>query len=92
MALGFEQAGFDIVCAVEFDATHAAAHRFNFPNCEVLQVDASALSIAELKRGVAQGLSRLGREDRKVDVVFGGPPVKGFPWEGWAIRMIQGMS
>jgi DNA (cytosine-5)-methyltransferase 1 len=78
MALGFEQAGFDIVCAVEFDAAHAAAHRFNFPNCEVLQVDASALSVARLKKGVAQGLSRLGRANRKVDVVFGGPPCQGF--------------
>jgi DNA (cytosine-5)-methyltransferase 1 len=78
MALGFEQAGFDTVCAVEFDPAHAAAHRFNFPNCEVLQVDASVLSVARLKRGVSQGLSRFGRADRKVDVVFGGPPCQGF--------------
>jgi DNA (cytosine-5)-methyltransferase 1 len=78
MALGFEQAGFDVVCAVEFDRAHAAAHRFNFPLCEVLEVDASKLSVAELKRGIERGLSRHGRENQAVDVVFGGPPCQGF--------------
>jgi DNA (cytosine-5)-methyltransferase 1 len=78
MALGFEQAGFDVVCAVEFDPAHAAAHRFNFPRCEVLQADARSLSLADLKRAVTQGLARIGRKDRRVDVVFGGPPCQGF--------------
>lgn len=78
MALGFEQAGFDVVCAVELDPAHAGAHRFNFPNCEILKVDASRLSIAALRRGISCGLTRLGRNDRRVDVVFGGPPCQGF--------------
>lgn len=78
MSLGFEQAGFDVVCAVEFDPAHAAAHRFNFPRCEVVQADARHLSIAAVKRAVAKGLARIGREDKRVDVVFGGPPCQGF--------------
>ncbi len=78
MALGFEQAGFDVVCAVEFDPAHAAAHRFNFPRCEVLEVDVKALSIAALERAVVRGLERIGRQRRRVDVVFGGPPCQGF--------------
>lgn len=78
MALGFEQAGFDVVCAVEFDPAHAAAHRFNFPRCEVLQMDARTLSVAEVRRAVVRGLAKLGRENRRVDVVFGGPPCQGF--------------
>lgn len=78
MALGFEQAGFDVVCTIEFDPAHAAAHRFNFPRCEVLEADARSLSIAEVKRAVSRGLAKLGRESERVDVVFGGPPCQGF--------------
>jgi len=80
MALGFEQAGFDVVCAVEYDPAHAAAHRFNFPYCEVLQRDATELTGVELRRGVRRGLERHGRGKgrQKVDVIFGGPPCQGF--------------
>ena len=31
LSLGFEQAGFDIVAAVEIDPIHAAVHEYNFP-------------------------------------------------------------
>lgn len=80
MALGFEQAGFDVVCAVENDPAHAAVHRFNFPMCEVLERDATELTGDELVAGIESGLSRHSREgDRaSVDVVFGGPPCQGF--------------
>ena len=36
MSLGFEQAGFDVVAAVEIDPVHCAVHKFNFPRCAVL--------------------------------------------------------
>lgn len=80
MSLGFEQAGFDVVCAVEFDPAHAAAHRFNFPLCEVLQADATRLTVDELADGIKKGLERHGREhdSARVDVVIGGPPCQGF--------------
>ena len=52
MSLGFEQAGFDIVAAVEHDAAHAAAHRFNFPQCSVLQGDAMTLAADDIVRAV----------------------------------------
>lgn len=81
MSLGFEQAGFDVVCAVEFDPAHAAVHRFNFPRCEVLERDATELTSVELRRGIRKGLDRHDRPEdyrRKVDVVFGGPPCQGF--------------
>jgi DNA (cytosine-5)-methyltransferase 1 len=35
LSLGFEQAGFDVVAAVEVDPIHAAVHKFNFPDCAV---------------------------------------------------------
>ncbi|MEB3149338.1 MAG: DNA cytosine methyltransferase, partial [Sphaerospermopsis sp.] len=31
MTLGFEQAGFDVLAAVELDPIHCAIHKFNFP-------------------------------------------------------------
>lgn len=32
MSLGFEQAGFDVVAAVEIDPIHCAAYEFSFPH------------------------------------------------------------
>lgn len=79
MTLGFEQAGFDVVCAVEFDPAHAAAHRFNFPLCEVVEADARTVTPSQLEEAVASGLLKHGRDPEEgVDVVFGGPPCQGF--------------
>jgi DNA (cytosine-5)-methyltransferase 1 len=71
MSLGFEQAGFDVVAAVEVDPVHAATHKFNFPKCATLCQDISKLSGAEIRK--AAGIGR-----RSVDVVVGGAPCQGF--------------
>lgn len=71
MSLGFEQAGFDVVAAVEIDPVHAAVHKFNFPECAVLPQSVVGLS-ADTIRAVA------GIGNRTVDVVFGGAPCQGF--------------
>jgi DNA (cytosine-5)-methyltransferase 1 len=71
MSLGFEQAGFDVVAAVEIDPVHAAVHKFNFPNCATLCRDISKLSGDEIRK--ASGIGR-----RAVDVVVGGAPCQGF--------------
>lgn len=80
MSLGFEQAGFDIVAALEIDPAHAAVHAFNFSKCEVVQADAADVTAQRLWAAVTAGMSRYGRadEDVRVDVVFGGPPCQGF--------------
>jgi DNA (cytosine-5)-methyltransferase 1 len=75
MSLGFEQAGFDVACAVEIDAVHSAAHRYNFPHTPVICDSVTDLSGEKIRR-----LSGLG--DRKVDVVIGGPPCQGFSMIG----------
>lgn len=75
MSLGFEQAGFDVVAAVEIDPVHAAVHAFNFPGCAVLPRPISQLSGSDIRRA-----ARIGR--RRVDVVFGGPPCQGFSLMG----------
>lgn len=75
MSLGFEQAGFDIVAAVEYDSVHAAAHEFNFPHCAVIPKSVVGLSGAEIREAAKIGAAR-------VDVVFGGPPCQGFSMIG----------
>lgn len=75
LSLGFEQAGFDVLAAVEVDPIHAAVHQFNFPHCAMLTRSVAQLSGAEI-RAVA------GIGDRPVDVVFGGAPCQGFSLMG----------
>lgn len=71
MSLGFEQAGFDVVAAVEVDPVHAATHKFNFPRCATICADLSKVSGIDVRKAAQLG-------ERKVDVVFGGAPCQGF--------------
>lgn len=71
LSLGFEQAGFDVVAAVEIDPIHASTHKFNFPECAVIP-----RSIADLSGTAIRKAAKIGR--RRIDVVFGGAPCQGF--------------
>ncbi len=71
MSLGFEQAGFDIVAAVEIDPIHAAIHKYNFPRCTTIARSVSDLTAEDIREIAGIG-------ERKVDVVFGGAPCQGF--------------
>lgn len=71
MSLGFEQAGFDVVAAVEIDPIHCAVHKFNFPDCAVLPHSVAGIKASQIR--IAAGIGR-----RKIDCVFGGPPCQGF--------------
>ena len=75
LSLGFEQAGFDIVAAVEIDPVHAAVHHFNFPNCAMIPSSVVGLGGDEIRDAAGIG-------DRAVDVVFGGAPCQGFSMIG----------
>lgn len=75
LSLGCEQAGFDVVAAVEIDPIHAAAHRYNFPHCAVV-----ARSVAGLSGEAIRRLAGIG--DRPIDCVVGGPPCQGFSLMG----------
>lgn len=71
LSLGFEQAGFDVVAAVEVDPIHAAIHKFNFPKCAVFPRSIRGLSGEEIRE-------RAGLGNRIIDVVAGGAPCQGF--------------
>lgn len=71
LSLGFEQAGFDIVAAVEIDPVHAAVHKYNFPHCAVVPSSVTELTGEDIRAAAGIG-------EKKVDVVFGGAPCQGF--------------
>lgn len=71
MSLGFEQAGFDVAAAVEYDPVHSAVHEFNFPKCATI-----CRSVADIDGNYIRQNSRIQNAD--VDVVFGGAPCQGF--------------
>jgi DNA (cytosine-5)-methyltransferase 1 len=71
LSLGFEQAGFDVVAAVEIDPIHCATHEFNFP-----QSKAICASVVDLTGDAIRQRAGLGKVD--IDVVFGGAPCQGF--------------
>ena len=71
LSLGFEQAGFDVVAAVEIDPVHCGAHKFNFPDCAIVPRSIAGLSAADVRKAAGIG-------GRAVDCVFGGPPCQGF--------------
>lgn len=75
MTLGFEQAGFDVLAAVELDPIHASVHEYNFPFWTTI-----CQSITETTAKDIRELSAIG--DRDIDVVFGGPPCQGFSLMG----------
>jgi len=75
MSLGFEQAGFDVAAAVEYDPIHCSTHEFNFPDCAAICRNVADIDAAYIRRE-----SRIG--DGVVDVVFGGAPCQGFSMIG----------
>jgi DNA (cytosine-5)-methyltransferase 1 len=75
MSLGFEQAGFDVVGAVEIDPVHCATHKFNFPHCAVIPRSVEGLKGSEIRLQAKIG-------SRPIDVVFGGAPCQGFSMIG----------
>lgn len=75
LSLGFEQAGFKVVAAVEYDPIHAATHEFNFPESTTI-----CRSVADIDAAYVRSKANIGR--RTVDVVFGGAPCQGFSMIG----------
>lgn len=71
MSLGFRQAGFSVRGAVDRDQRHTSIYLKNFPGARVANEDISQLDAADLRK-----LAGIG--NRRVDVLFGGPPCQGF--------------
>jgi DNA (cytosine-5)-methyltransferase 1 len=75
LSLGFEQAGFDIMAAVEIDPIHCATHEFNFPYSTAICASVVALTGKEIRKRANLGSA-------EISVVFGGAPCQGFSMIG----------
>lgn len=75
LSLGFEQAGYDIAAAVEYDPIHAAVHEYNYPYSATFCRDVSTISGDEIRQ-------KSGIGDREIHVVAGGPPCQGISMIG----------
>lgn len=82
MSLGFEQAGFDVLAAVEYDPVHAATHHVNFPLTEILCRDVRRIQADHVRVAAARGwrLHHPGAAgwNGQIDTIFGGPSCQGF--------------
>jgi DNA (cytosine-5)-methyltransferase 1 len=76
LSLGFQQAGFDVRAAVEYDPIHCAAHEFNFPNCATICRDVTAIDGDYIR-------SKSGIDKNDVTAVVGGAPCQGFSLIGY---------
>lgn len=70
LSLGFEQAGYDIAAAVEYDPTHAAVHEYNYPYSTTFCRDVSTITGDEIRQKSSIG-------NQEIHVVAGGPPCQG---------------
>ena len=71
--MGFDNAGFKNLLAVEYDPIICKTYSYNFPNHKLIEIDIAKLSNQQI-------LDYIG--DNKVDVVIGGPPCQGFSMAG----------
>ncbi|PWB97129.1 DNA cytosine methyltransferase [Salinibacterium hongtaonis] len=75
LSLGFEQAGYDIAAAVEYDPIHAAVHEYNFPYSTTFCRDVATITADEIRTRSSIG-------NREIHVVAGGPPCQGISMIG----------
>lgn len=68
MSLGFEQMGFDVVFANEYDVSIADAYKINHPNTDMLVADITTVDFEKT----------FSRYFGEIDVIIGGHHVKDF--------------
>jgi DNA (cytosine-5)-methyltransferase 1 len=76
LSLGFQQAGFDVRAAVEYDPIHCGTHKFNFPDCATICRD-----VTSIDGDYIRSKSSIGKND--ITAVVGGAPCQGFSLIGY---------
>lgn len=72
LSLGFEQAGFEIVLANEFDSEIGKSYLSNHKNVELIIDDISKINLKSV----------FSRFKGEIDIIIGGPPCQGFSQKG----------
>ncbi len=72
LSLGFEQAGFKILVANEYDPSIAESYKYNHPNTKMICGDITKLNLNDI----------FSKYIGKIDVIIGGPPCQGFSQKG----------
>jgi DNA (cytosine-5)-methyltransferase 1 len=72
MTLGFEQAGVNVVAAIDIEKINVESHKINFPNCEAIQADLSIITGKDIRKKANL------KADQQIDIIFGGPPCQSF--------------
>lgn len=79
LSLGLEQAGFDVLAAVDSDPISVLTYQYNFPGTTVLCDDIAAMTGRDLTAAAKLGALALGRHwSGEVDCIAGGPSCQGF--------------
>lgn len=76
---GVEQAGIDVIAAIEFNQQIAKTYEYNHPNTKMLVDDIKNISAETIK-------SIFENKKIKCNIIFGGPPCQGFSMAGNRIR------
>ena len=72
MSLGFENQGFEVVIANEYDESIAKAYKENHKKTKMVVGDITSLNLEEV----------FGKYAGQIDAVIGGPPCQGFSQKG----------
>lgn len=75
LSLGFEQAGFEAVAAIDSNPVNISTYSQNFPSTKTICADISEISGAQIT-------NECGLSVDQIEVVFGGPPCQGFSMIG----------
>lgn len=76
---GMEDAGFDVIAAIEFNQQIAETYHYNHKNTELIVDD-----ILNVKEEVVADIFK--KKNLSCDIIFGGPPCQGFSMAGRRIR------
>lgn len=89
-SLGLQQAGINVVAAVEYDKKIAKTYKYNHPNTVMINDDIR--KVPALISDISDETNPISIEqifktvDKEIDVIFGGPPCQGFSMAGYRIR------
>ncbi|MEB5952681.1 DNA cytosine methyltransferase [Enterococcus innesii] len=85
---GMENAGFDVVVAIEYDEKIAKTYKANHPDTIMINKDIRKVRATPEEEGIIDDNISISElfNGNQVDIIFGGPPCQGFSMAGHRIR------